>query len=342
MRLERRTGLSLIAASLVGALLLAGLPLPAAASATTLHLMSGSASVARTGGAPRAAADGETLAAGDQVTTGPDGHVILAFVDGSTLTIEPGTRIAIAELTSHPSSTVTRLEQTVGRTWSSVQPLTSTRSRYEIATPAVIASVRGTAFEVDVAADGASRVRTAEGAVSVANALGEVLVPAGTHTTATPSTPPAPPTTPAPSTQRTLEIGSAPIVVVDDAGRGCGRADGTVLQQIPGCVVSGGEIRIEGTSAESELTVMRDAGAPAVVVVTPRPVEPPTSEVTLPLIGPVPVQGARGTTAPITVTAVPTIAPTVTSTPTIRITPLPTIAPTSAPTLPPVPGLRLP
>lgn len=338
LRLERTAALGLIAVALGLALLLAAFPLPASAGTTTLHLTSGSATITRAGTA-QAAADGETLREGDTVTSASGATALLAFADGSTLTLEPATTITVVEASAHPTFTVTRLVQTVGRTWSSVQRLATPRSRYEIRAPALTATVRGTAFEVEVGADGTTRVHTVEGAVSVANERGTVLVVAGTQTTATPTTAPVPPAAPPPAPQRTLQIGAAPIVVVDGGGRSCGRVEGAVLQQIPGCVVQGDEIRIVGAAASAELRqreVSDPAAATDIVIVTPRPTPLPTEEVRVPIIGVIPVQPARGTTVPIVAaTGGPLVAPLLGATlPPIPTTaPLPSAAPSAAPTL---------
>lgn len=336
LRLERTAALSLVAIALGLALLLAVLPLPAAASVTTLHVTSGSASVLRAGEA-RPATDGEPLYDGDSVTTEPAATALLAFTDGSTLTLDPSTTVTVAEASAGPASTVTRIVQTVGRTWSSVQRLAVPSSRYEIRTPALTATVRGTAFEVDVAADGTTRVHTVEGAVGVANALGEVLVVAGTQTSATPSVPPAPAATPPPAPLRTIRMGGAPLIVIDPSGRACGRVEGgAVQQQIPGCVVQGDEIRIVGGAASTELR-QRELTSPAavgdVVIVTPRPTPQPTSEIRVPIIGVIPVQPPRGTTVPIGPDAVAPVARLVATT----LPPLPSSAPTLQPTVAPAP-----
>lgn len=348
LRLERTAALGPIAVAVGLALLLAVFPLPASAGTTTLYLTSGSATITRAGAA-QAAADGDTLREGDTVTTTAGGTALLAFADGSTLTLEPSTTITVAEASAHPTFTVTRLVQTVGRTWSSVQRLATARSRYEIRAPALTATVRGTAFEVEVGADGTTRVHTVQGTVSVANERGTALVVAGTQTTATPSTAPAAPAPPPAAPQRTIRIGSAPIVVIDGARRSCGRVEGAVLQQIPGCVVHGEEIRIVGPAASAELRqreVSDPAAAVDIVIVTPRPTPLPAQDVRVPVIGVIPVQPARGTTVPIGGgTGAPLVAPL----PGATLPPLPTSAPTAsiapdaAPTLavPTLPALPL-
>lgn len=353
--LRRRTAVAVLVGAIVGAVALALFPPPASAASTTLHVLSGPASVTRAGGAEAPATDGELVGAGDGVSTGPDGYALLAFVDGSTLSLEPGTSLTVTEASVRPSGTEVRLLQALGRTWSSVRRLVSPTSRYEILTPSVTASVRGTAFEVAVQSDGTTRVRAEDGTVSVANALGSVIVGPGTQTTVAPSSAPPPPVAPPPTTKRVVEIGDSAVVLVDAFGRACGRhANGTV-QQIPGCVVREGSIEIAG-AADATLTIASTSTTADVVerVVSPdgptvavRRLERNASDagsrlvlpkataaplnVTLPLVGEVPVRvdlTTPTTPAPASETSTPTPSAFV---PAVTLPPLPTFAPLATP-----------
>lgn len=259
--MRRRTAALLVVAAAAIALTLVSLPLPATGASTTLHLLSGAALVGPTSDQLTPAVDGQIVGPGHEIRTLGDGYALLTFVDGSTLTIDPDTHLRVEEVSLRPLSTSIRVAQSLGRTWSSVNQLASPASRYEVRTPAITATVRGTAFEVVVTPEGRTLVRTGDGAVSVANDLGEVLVPAGTETTTAPAEPPQAPAPVPPSTSRSVEIGTAAVVVVDSAGRSCGRTDRGVVQQIPGCVVRGGSIEITGGAATAALSVV--AAGPA-------------------------------------------------------------------------------
>lgn len=327
LALGRRVVALLIAFAVGGALALVTLSEPAGASSATLNVLSGNASVVHDGAA-RAATDGETISASDTVTTAGDGYALLSFVDGSTLSMAPGTTVVVEEASAHPGSTVTRLSQAVGRSWSSVQRFASARSRYEIRTPSVTATVRGTAFAVDVAPDGTTAVHTLEGVVGAINDQGEVLVVAGTQVVVAPRQAPPAPQAPPPAPVRTFRIESAELVVVDQAGRACGLHPSGVVQQIPGCVVRNGEIRIEGEGAVAKLTLVSAGTAPVpssveqvvvpgtgpasaspvpveapasalpIVVATPAPTSVVVTDVQVPLIGPVPVVVPTATPVP--------------------------------------------
>lgn len=388
------------AALLVGAgalaLVLSTVPAPAAASSTTITVLAGSATVTN-GAGSRSALSGDLVRPGDRVRTSSDGHAVLTFIDGSTMVIEPAGSLVLEEATFGQGSVAVRVFQSVGLTWTSVSRLLAPGSRFEVRTPAITASVRGTAFEVEVAPGGDTRVRTSEGSVAVSNDQGEVIVGEGAETTAEPSRAPSPPAPPPPSTRRVLEIGDRAVVIVDALGRGCGLYAGKVVQQIPGCVVRDGSIQIRDTERLGgyRLAVTEDVGSDTAVVErttaagpgaveTVRLLELPAAElgaspiqvapagttidVTLPLIGTIPVQMEITTAqpvAPVTVAATtpppsavaqlslppipfpaptPTTAiPTVTALPVTTPTPLPTSVSTIAPalTIAPLPTVAL-
>lgn len=336
MRLRGRVAAALLVGAGALALVLTTLPAPAAASSTTITVLAGTATVTN-GAGSRSASSGDLVRPGDQVRTSPDGHAVLTFIDGSTMTIEPAGSLVLEEATFGQGSVAVRVFQSVGLTWSSVSRLLAPGSRFEVRTPAITASVRGTAFEVEVAADGRTRVRTSEGAVAVSNDEGQVIVGEGAETTAEPAEAPAPPSTPPPSTGRVLEIGTRAVLVVDSLGRACGQYDGRIVQQIPGCVVRNGEILLEDVERVGAYQLA--TAAPAVSTARP------TIEVTLPLgIGTVPVQLDLATAVPLVrATAVPSatagsfVAPPIQlpSLPFGRATATPTEAPTPTPTAAP-------
>jgi hypothetical protein len=303
------------------------------------------------------------------VRTSSDGHAVLTFIDGSTMVIEPAGSLVLEEATFTQGSVAVRVFQSVGLTWSSVSRLLAPGSRFEVRTPAITASVRGTAFEVEVAPDGETRVRTSDGTVTVSNDEGEVIVGEGAETTAEPDEAPAPPSAPPPSTGRVLEIGTRAVLVVDVLGRACGQDDGRVVQQIPGCVVRNGEIEIADLERAGtyQLVVVADPGSdravtertvglagetertidlPATIATAAPAVSTarPTIEVTLPLgIGTIPVQLDLATAMPvIRATAVPTATAGSFGAPPIQLAPLPfgraTATPTPIVTLPPAPS----
>jgi hypothetical protein len=237
---------------LLVALLAAGVLIPAAliltqqraaAANMTLTILGGTADVARGAGGFARGADGQVLSAGDRVRTADAGHAVVTFLDGSTVEIEPATTITVIQATAAASGAITiQLEQSIGRTWSSVQRLVRADSKFELRTPATTATVRGTGFATDVLASGATTVTTTDGIVEVSAQGTTVVVPAGSLTTVQPSSTPSPPE-PAPRAQNTLRFGlhsPAQLVVVDAFGRACGivPAGPTLVRQIPGCLAT--------------------------------------------------------------------------------------------------------
>ena len=127
----------------------------------------------------------EEVTAGDDVRTGDDSSIVLSFPDESKLLMAPQTKIKIVEMSSDVESgaQVVVLQQQIGRTQNFVEPQPSEDSRYEIQTPAVTVTVWGTAFTVEVEADGTTHVAVSEGRVQV-EAQGEaIFLDAGEGTT---------------------------------------------------------------------------------------------------------------------------------------------------------------
>lgn len=201
------------------------------------------------------AVDGEVARGGDAVRTGENGRAVLTYFEGSTVTIEPGTELAIDRADgAADGSTVVLMTQTFGRTWHVVTKLVTGGSRYEVRTPASTASVRGTEFEVLVD-DRETTVTTTGGTVvdQVADPtqpgrVVDVPVVAGTTHTQPRNAPPTQPR-PAPQPDRTVTVtvDASTSMVVDPLGRANGftRA-GTLVAQTPGARVKreGGKVVI--------------------------------------------------------------------------------------------------
>ena len=194
-RVKRRSALVLtlvLAGAILSAFAVAG-QTRAVASPSVLAVLAGRVELAHGSAAYAGARDGQTVTAGDRVRTGDTGHAVVTFFDGSTLDIGSATEVAIEAAASSGATVDLVISQAIGRTFSSVHKLVDPRSRYEIRTPSLVAAVRGTKFEVEVAADGSAAERTTEGLVAVSSAGAEVFVPAGAQTRATRGTRPAAP-----------------------------------------------------------------------------------------------------------------------------------------------------
>lgn len=96
-------------------------------------------------------------------------RIELQFDDGSTITIGEDTALTIDEMVFDPKTNLRKisLRLTVGTMRVTAAKNTNPNSSFNVITPTSIAGVRGTEFNVSVAADGATRIITFEGAVGV-------------------------------------------------------------------------------------------------------------------------------------------------------------------------------
>jgi hypothetical protein len=228
----------------------------AASNAATLAILNTAIEGARAGAAFVPALDGEVYASGDLVRANVEGRAVLTFFDGSSLSVDPGSQVKVVALNRVSTDGIqVTIEQSLGRSWSSVQKLKTPDSRYEVHTPSTVAVVRGTGFLtfVQQVATGGTQTtyQVDEGTLQVtANAGGTVSVPAGSQVTiAEGAAAPASATPTAPSPR--LEInGSAGLgfLLVAPTGQSCGTAGGGKAE-VFGCVVSGDKITVRDPAA---------------------------------------------------------------------------------------------
>jgi len=103
------------------------------------------------------------------VRTGNLGKASIAFSDNSVVRLAENTEIEISKL-SYDANTATsqiNISVIVGRIWARVADLVTPDSRFAIITPETIATVRGSAFDVNVSPLGDITVTSAEHAVDV-------------------------------------------------------------------------------------------------------------------------------------------------------------------------------
>src|SRR5205085_9498376 len=165
---------------------------------SAITLVDGPVLVSRGGADFTTAGEGDGLAAGETIRTGPGGAAEITYFEGSSVRLEAETEIVIETLRSEADGgTVIGVMQTLGRTWHVVTKLISGSSRYEVRTPTSTASVRGTIFAVDVHVDAdgaAATVTTSEGVVvhSATGAATGARVEAGQESTKPASRPAEP------------------------------------------------------------------------------------------------------------------------------------------------------
>jgi uncharacterized repeat protein (TIGR01451 family) len=137
------------------------------ATLTTLSVVEGNVLIMKQGADTWVEAQaGMNLEPGDTIKAGDNSRATITFFEGSTIELEPGTEVNVAELSvAATGSTTIRLKQDLGKTVSRVEKLTDPASRYEVETPAAVALVRGTRMGVTVFADGFTWVDNWEGSV---------------------------------------------------------------------------------------------------------------------------------------------------------------------------------
>jgi len=200
-------------------------------ASTTVTIISGDVQVRHgASGSFVTATDGEILRAGDAVRTGEGSRAVLTYFEGSTVSVEPNSELAIETASSlTDGSTIVVMQQNVGRTWHVVTKLITGNSKYEVKTPASTASVRGTAFQVDSDSE-RTVVTTTEG--TVVDRVGDpdhqgrtvdVLVPAGkTHEQKKNARPAPAAAAPQPERTLTVTLDDQNSLVIDAQGRANG------------------------------------------------------------------------------------------------------------------------
>lgn len=213
-------------------------------ASTTVTVISGDVQVRHGAtGTFVSATDGEVLSAGDTVRTADGARAVLTYFEGSTVSVEPNTELAIETASAlTDGSTVVVMQQNFGRTWHVVTKLITGNSKYEVKTPASTASVRGTAFVVDSDAE-RTVVTTTEGTVvdRVADPdhVGQTVdvpVPAGKTHEQKKNAPPAPAAVaPQPERTVTVTLDDQNSLVIDSQGRANGiDRNGKQRRETPG------------------------------------------------------------------------------------------------------------
>lgn len=136
------------------------------------------------------------LHSGDEIRTGSDSSVSVEFGDGSRLLIQANSFLVMDTLSTYGDTHMvdTRLRLQQGRVDSQVTPRRSSRTRYEILTPAAASAVRGTHYRLGMdAGDATARAEVLEGTVEIRGARKTRTVAEGFGTLATTGKPPAAP-----------------------------------------------------------------------------------------------------------------------------------------------------
>ena len=118
----------------------------------------------------RAVTVGERLATGDRLVTGPAGQAKLVRRNDK-ITVSPNSDLKVGE--NKGDSLFTNIIQSIGTLLFQVEK--NPRQRFQVVTPYLAATVKGTTFTVSVRAEGAA-VHVTDGAVQVASRGGQSIV----------------------------------------------------------------------------------------------------------------------------------------------------------------------
>jgi hypothetical protein len=128
----------------------------------------------------RNAQTGDTIQMGQSIHVGPSSSALLQFADASQLVMQPDTRVTMDTLSTYAEGFMvdTQLRLQSGRVEVHANPQARKGQKFQVVTPAAVASVRGTQFLVEV-----QQLQTVQqtmtGQVEFQTAQGSVLVPQG-------------------------------------------------------------------------------------------------------------------------------------------------------------------
>jgi hypothetical protein len=138
-----------------------------------------SVSVRRPNGTAWEDVTGDTdLVTGWSVKTGPNAQATITFFNQAESRLDQNSELTIGDASPPApgaSQSVIRLDLDIGRVWSRVLRLFDLDSSYSVKTSSVVATVRGTAFDVRANADKTTEVLVAESAVTVSPVNGDRL-----------------------------------------------------------------------------------------------------------------------------------------------------------------------
>jgi hypothetical protein len=135
----------------------------------------------------RTADEGMNLAEGDTVFTGPQAAALVTFLDGSTVTLEPGSAVVIRQASQNGESSM-RLLILVGKVWARIAQQVARRTSLSLESNAYTATAHDGLIGAERGEDGSFVCWTRRGDVTVRDAAGATVevVPAGQKLTARP------------------------------------------------------------------------------------------------------------------------------------------------------------
>ena len=142
----------------------------------------------------RPLAVGDRITGGETVLTGPRSFASFRLADASVLNQQPSTRLVFGRLAAYGDTGMvsTEVDLQDGRLEANASRQVAPGGGFQVKTPIAVAGLRGTAFRLNMDAEGKTlRSEVLEGAVGVTAARKEVVVSAGQGTLAEAGRPPA-------------------------------------------------------------------------------------------------------------------------------------------------------
>jgi hypothetical protein len=161
------------------------------------------------------ATEGMNLEVGDSLKTGVGGYCVIVFFEGSVMEVYEHTRISVVDLSmTEAGSTTISLTQEIGNTVNRVEQLVDPASSYEVETPAGVAVVRGTWYNLGVRRNGFTTLSVKEGEACF-EAQGKIeCATGGFYIITIPGNPPFKAQSSAPPESQPPSIGAFPIIPI--------------------------------------------------------------------------------------------------------------------------------
>lgn len=128
----------------------------------------------------KAAELNQCLNPGDKVRTLGDGKAAIKYGDALQMRVNASSTLVIVQ--QEGSDKPDEIDLSSGELFAELDKEKDPDSKFKVATPSGVMSVRGTKFNVAITEDGKTKVNVLEGVLSVMNDLGEVLAEAGKFT----------------------------------------------------------------------------------------------------------------------------------------------------------------
>ncbi len=143
-------------------------PLPTVSTAATLTVLAGPVDRARQGASPSRAVSGTDLFEGDRILTGPSARALITFLDGSTVTVEPGSDVTVrqADVGSRERGRLRMLINT-GTVWARVAGWLGGRSTVSLESNAYTAAAHDGLIGAQARGDGSFACWTRAGALGL-------------------------------------------------------------------------------------------------------------------------------------------------------------------------------